>query len=71
MILEGHCPAEIISSPNQTHLSKLISVFQITKKLQAGEFIIRVGAKLKLPIPGLNIKTDSLLPPCGWEDFGF
>ncbi len=26
------------SSPNQTHLNKLIKVFRITRKLQAGEF---------------------------------
>ncbi len=35
-VLEGHCLAEFSSNPNQTHLKKLISVFKITSKLQAG-----------------------------------
>ncbi len=35
---EIHFPAEFSSSPNQTHLSKLIKVFRITRTLQAGEF---------------------------------
>ncbi len=35
---EGRCPAEFSSNPNQTHLKKLIKVFKITGKLQAGVF---------------------------------
>ncbi len=34
----GTCPAEFSSTPNQTHLTKLINVFKITRKLQAGVF---------------------------------
>jgi len=32
--LEGHCPAEFSSNPDQTHLSKLIKVFRITRNSQ-------------------------------------
>ncbi len=34
LVLEGRCPAEFSSNPNQTHLN----VFKITRKLQAGVF---------------------------------
>ncbi len=37
-VLEGRCPVEFSSNPNQTHLKKLIDVFKITRKLQAGVF---------------------------------
>ncbi len=37
-VLECRCPAEFSSNPNQTHLKKLINVFEITRKLQAGVF---------------------------------
>ncbi len=37
-VLEGRCPAEFSSNPNQTHLKQLINVFKITRKLQAGVF---------------------------------
>ncbi len=33
-VLDNHCPAEFSSYPDQTHLNKLINVFQITRKLQ-------------------------------------
>ncbi len=36
--LEGQSAAEFSSNPDQTHLKKLINVFQITRKLQAGVF---------------------------------
>ncbi len=38
LVLEGHCPANFSSNPNQTHLNQLIKLFRITSKLQAGEF---------------------------------
>ncbi len=38
-VLEGRCPAEFSSNPNQTHLNKLINVFKITRKLQTGVFV--------------------------------
>ncbi len=38
LVLEGHCPANFSSNPNQTHLNQLIKMFRITSKLQAGEF---------------------------------
>jgi len=38
MALEIHCPADFSSNPNQTHLNKLIEVFRINRKIQAGEF---------------------------------
>jgi len=39
-VLEGHCPAEFSSksNPDQTHLSKLIKVFRITRNSQVGVF---------------------------------
>ncbi len=37
-VLEGQCPAEFSSNPNQAHMKKLINVFKITRKLQAGVF---------------------------------
>ncbi len=37
-VLEGRCPAEFSSNPDQTHLNQLISVFKITRELQAGVF---------------------------------
>ncbi len=37
-VLEGRCPAEFSSNPNQTHMNKLINVFKITRKLQTGVF---------------------------------
>ncbi len=36
--LEGRCPAEFRSNPNQTHLNQLIKVFKITRKLPADVF---------------------------------
>jgi len=44
-VLEGRCPAEFSSNPDQTHLSKLIKVFRITRNFQE-VCLIRVGAKL-------------------------
>ncbi len=38
LALEVHFPAEFRSNPDQTHLNKLIKVFRITRKLQAGSF---------------------------------
>ncbi len=40
--LEVHFPAEFSSNPNQSHLNKLIKVFRINRKLQAGEFLSRL-----------------------------
>ncbi len=37
LVLEGHCPVNFSSNPNQTHLNQLIKLFRITSKLQAGE----------------------------------
>ncbi len=45
LILEGRCPAEFSSNPNQTHLKQLIKVF----RMQLGIFLpwfFRFGAKL-------------------------
>jgi len=42
-VLEGHCPTEFSFNTIQTHLNKIIEVFRITRKLQAGDFF-RVGA---------------------------
>ncbi len=45
LILEGRCPAEFSSNPNQTHLKQLIKVF----RMQLGIFFpgfFRVGGKL-------------------------
>lgn len=58
-----HCPAEFNSNPDKKrHMNKLINVFRIHRKLQAGEFLS--GLKLnaagsgplgpKLPIPDVN-----------------
>jgi len=38
LALEVHFPVEFSSSPNQTHLNKLIKVFGINRKLQTGVF---------------------------------
>ncbi len=39
-VLEGRCPAEFSTNPNQTpNLKKLINVFKITRKLQAGVWL--------------------------------
>ncbi len=36
-VLESRSPAEFCFNPNQTHLSKLVNVWNVTRKLQAGE----------------------------------
>ncbi len=35
------------SNPNQTHLNKLIKVFRINRKLQAGEFLSRATSRAR------------------------
>jgi len=45
LVMEDHCPTEFSFNPNETNLNKLIEVFRIARKLQAGDFF-RVGAKL-------------------------
>jgi len=37
-VLEGRCPAEFISNPDQTHLSKLTNVFRIIRQSQVSVF---------------------------------
>jgi len=37
-VLEGHCPAEFSSNTDQTHRSKLIKVFRITRNSQVCVF---------------------------------
>ncbi len=65
LVLEGHCPANFSSNPNQTHLNQLIKLFRITSKLQAGEFDQGWSKTLQdsdPPGPGLDpaIELDAL-----------
>jgi len=48
LALEGQSPAEFSSNPDQTHLSKLIKDFRITRESQVGEF----DQSLSLPLQG-------------------
>ncbi len=45
--LEVHFPAEFHSNPNQTLLNKLIKVFRINRKLQAGQFLSRATSRAR------------------------
>jgi len=38
-VLEGDCPTELSSNPNQTQLNKIIKVFRIARKLQGFKFL--------------------------------
>ncbi len=40
LVLESHSPADFCFNPNQTHLKNLIKVWRVTRKLQAGEFLL-------------------------------
>ncbi len=58
-VLESRSSAEFCFNPNQTHLNKLIKAWRVTRKLQAGEFLLG----LKLNSAGLRLSWTGVYRP--------
>jgi len=54
-VLQGYCPAEFSSKPNKTHPNKLINVFRVTRKLQAGEFLLGIEQNSEEQRPSMKL----------------
>ncbi len=65
-VLESLSPAEFCFNPNQTHLNKLIKAWRVTRKRQAGEFLLG----LELNSAGLRLSRTGVRHPwCRLSEF--